>query len=90
MNKKELVAAVAAGADLSVGDAGAAVDAVIETVTKTLQNGDDVRLPGFGTFKVTRRAAREGRNPATGQPMKFPATNVPKFSAGKGLKEAVN
>jgi len=90
MNKKELVAAVADGADLTKDDAGAAVDALFETIEKVLKKGDEVRIPGFGSFKVTRRSARDGINPATGKKIKIKATNVPKFQAGKGLKEAVN
>ncbi|PRD41534.1 DNA-binding protein HU [Phyllobacterium phragmitis] len=90
MNKNELVAAVAEKAGLTKTDAASAVDAVIESVTGTLKSGDDVRLPGFGVFSVSHRAASTGRNPSTGKEVAIPARNVPKFSAGKGLKDAVN
>ncbi|NND61290.1 MAG: HU family DNA-binding protein [Gammaproteobacteria bacterium] len=90
MNKAELVEAVAAQADLSKTDAGDAVEAVFDTITKALSKGDNVALVGFGTFTVKRRAARTGRNPRTGEPLQIPATNAPGFKAGKGLKDAVN
>ncbi len=90
MNKNDLVAAVAEATDLSKADAGKAVDAVFESITAALKGGDEVRLVGFGTFAVTRRAASEGRNPRTGEKIQIPASNQPKFKAGKGLKDAVN
>ena len=90
MNKNELVTAVADSAGLSKGDAQAAIEAVFDTITKELKNGGDVRLVGFGNFSVNRREASTGRNPQTGAEVKIPARNVPKFTAGKGLKEAVN
>lgn len=90
MNKNELVAAVSEKAELSKQDAGAAVDAVFETLQSTMAKGDDVRLVGFGTFSVSHRAASKGRNPSTGAEVDIPARNVPKFAAGKGLKDAVN
>ena len=90
MNKNELVAAVSEKAELSKQDAGAAVDAVFETLQATMAKGDDVRLVGFGTFSVSHRAASKGRNPSTGAEVDIPARNVPKFAAGKGLKDAVN
>ncbi len=90
MNKNELVAAVSEKAELSKQDAGAAVDAVFETLQTTMAKGDDVRLVGFGTFSVSHRAASKGRNPSTGAEVDIPARNVPKFAAGKGLKDAVN
>ena len=90
MNKNELVSAVADDAKLSKSDAQAAVDAVFGAITKELKGGGDVRLVGFGNFSVTKRAASTGRNPQTGAEVKIPARNVPKFSAGKGLKDAVN
>jgi len=90
MNKNELVAAVAEKAGLTKTDAASAVDAVIESVTATLKSGGDVRIPGFGVFSVSHRAATTGRNPSTGKEVAIPARNVPKFSAGKGLKDAVN
>ncbi|PYE89991.1 DNA-binding protein HupB [Phyllobacterium leguminum] len=90
MNKNELVAAVAEKAGLTKTDAASAVDAVLESVTGALKDGGDVRLPGFGVFSVSHRAASTGRNPSTGAEVAIPARNVPKFSAGKGLKDAVN
>ena len=90
MNKNELVAAVASGAGLSKADAGKAVDSVFDSIAGALQNGADVRLVGFGTFSVTHRKASTGRNPRTGESIQIPASNQPKFKAGKGLKDAVN
>ncbi|MEO9614593.1 MAG: HU family DNA-binding protein [Nitratireductor sp.] len=90
MNKNELVSAVAEAANLSKGDAQSAVEAVFSVITGELKKGGDVRLIGFGNFEVSRREASTGRNPQTGQPVQIPARNVPKFSAGKGLKDAVN
>lgn len=90
MNKNELVAAVAESAKLSKGDAQAAVDAVFGTITGELKRGGDVRLVGFGNFSVSKKAATTSRNPATGATVNVPARNRPKFSAGKGLKDAVN
>ena len=90
MNKNDLVASVASSAGLSKADATKAVDAVFESVTSSLKGGNEVRLVGFGTFSVTRRRASEGRNPRTGEKIQIPASNQPKFRAGKGLKDAVN
>jgi DNA-binding protein HU-beta len=90
MNKNELVSAVADAAKVSKGDAQSAVDAVFTVITNELKRGGDVRLVGFGNFSVTNRAATTGRNPQTGAEVKIPARKVPKFSAGKGLKDAVN
>lgn len=90
MNKNELVAAVAEEAGIEKGKAQAAVDAVFSVITGELKNGGDVRLVGFGNFSVSKRAASTGRNPQTGEAVKIPARTVPKFSAGKGLKDAVN
>ncbi len=90
MNKNDLIAAVADSAELSKADAGKAVDAVFEAITKALKKGDDVRLVGFGTFDVVKRAASEGRNPRTGEKIKIPASKQPKFRPGKGLKDALN
>jgi DNA-binding protein HU-beta len=90
MNKNELIAAVAGSADLSKEQAGAAVDAVIDTISGTLKDGGEVRLLGFGNFLVTHRKATTGRNPQTGEAIQIKATNVPKFKPGKGLKEKVN
>jgi DNA-binding protein HU-beta len=90
VNKTELVEAIADSADLSKAAAARALDATVETIKKTLKKGDTVSLVGFGTFKVGERAARTGRNPRTGEAIKIKAAKVPKFSAGKGLKDAVN
>ena len=91
MNKKELAAAVAEKTDMTNADAGKAVDAVFDTIQAQLKkkNGE-VRILGFGTFSVTKRAASEGRNPQTGEKIKIKASNQPKFKAGKGLKDALN
>ncbi|KAF1858143.1 hypothetical protein Lal_00010664 [Lupinus albus] len=88
MNKNELVSAVAEKAGLTKADAASAVDAVFETVQNELKSGGDIRLAGFGSFSVSRREASKGRNPSTGAEVDIPARNVPKFSAGKGLKDA--
>ena len=90
MNKNDLVAVVADNAGLSKADAAKAVDAVVDGITDALKAGDDVRLVGFGTFLVSRRAASTGRNPRTGATIQIPASNQPKFKAGKGLKDALN
>ena len=90
MNKNDLVASVAGGAGLSKADAAKAVDCVFDTITNSLSNATEVRLVGFGTFSVARRRASEGRNPRTGEKIQIPASNQPKFKAGKALKEAVN
>ena len=90
MNKTELVAAIADQAGLSKKDAEGALKAFIDAVTKELKKGGKVQLVGFGTFEVVKRAAREGVNPLTKQPMKIAASKAPKFKAGKALKEAVN
>lgn len=88
MNKKDLVAEV--GKVLGTKkEAQAAVDCVLSSITKALKKGQDVSLIGFGTFKVTKRKARKGRNPKTGEEIKIKASKVPKFVAGKALKEAV-
>ncbi len=90
MNKSELVAAIAAAADLSRKDAERALNAFTETVTEELRKGEKVQLVGFGTFEVSERAARTGRNPATGAAMMIGASKAPKFKAGKALKDAIN
>ncbi len=90
MNKNELVSAVAEEAKLSKADAQTAVEAVFSVITSELTKGGDVRLVGFGNFTVAKRAATTGRNPQTGAEVKIPARNVPKFAAGKGLKDAIN
>ena len=90
MNKKELVAAIAEKAEISKKDAEKALDAFVASVTAELKEGKKVQLVGFGTFEVSERAAREGRNPQTGETMKIAASKSPKFKAGKALKDAVN
>jgi DNA-binding protein HU-beta len=89
MNKGELIASVANKAGLKNIEATKAVEAVLETLRETLAKGDDVRLVGFGTFSVSERAAREGRNPRTGETLKIPATKVAKFKPGKELKDSL-
>jgi DNA-binding protein HU-beta len=90
VNKNDLVASVAATSKLSKADATKAVEATLGSITKALRSGNEVRLVGFGTFTVSRRAASEGRNPRTGERIKIPASKQPKFKAGKALKDAVN
>ncbi len=90
MNKNDLVATVAEMAELSKADAARAVDSVFDSITTSLKGGREVRLVGFGTFSVARRKASEGRNPRTGEKIQIPASNQPKFKAGKALKESVN
>ena len=90
MNKTELVAAMAEQADMTKKDAEKALTAFTEVVTKELAKGGKIQLVGFGTFEVSERAAREGRNPQTGATMKIAATKAPKFKAGKALKDEVN
>ena len=90
MNKNDLVAAVSDATSLSKSDAASAVESVFNTITSTLTKGEEIRLVGFGTFSVARRAASEGRNPRTGEKIQIKASNQPKFKAGKGLKDAVN
>lgn len=89
MNKNDLIAAISETSGLSKTDAGKALDATLSAITVALKAGDDVRLVGFGTFEVAERAASEGRNPRTGEPITIPASKQPKFKAGKGLKDAV-
>ena len=90
MNKTELVAAIAKNAELTKKDAEAALTAFTETVAAELKKGEKVQLVGFGTFKVTERKEREGRNPQTGAVINIPATKTPSFSAGAELKKSVN
>ncbi len=90
MNKSELVDFVAGQADISKSSAADAVDAVIDGITGALKKGDSVTFVGFGTFSVGRREARDGRNPRTGETIKIKASNLAKFKAGKGLKDALN
>ncbi|MBP5224560.1 MAG: HU family DNA-binding protein [Lachnospiraceae bacterium] len=90
MNKKELVAVVAQKAGVSKKDAEAVVNALVESVTAELKKGGKVQLVGFGTFEVSKRTARVGRNPRTNETIKIKASKAPKFKAGKALKDAVN
>ena len=90
MNKTELVDAIAKKTDLSKKDSEKALKAFIDTVADELAKGEKIQLVGFGTFEVIERAAREGRNPLTGEKMQIKASKAPKFKAGKALKEAVN
>lgn len=90
MNKTELVAAIADEAGLSKKDAEKALKAFTDVVTEELKKGEKVQLVGFGTFEVSERAAREGRNPQTGAAMKIAASKAPKFKAGKVLKDLIN
>ena len=90
MNKKELVAAVAEKTGMKKKDAVKAVEAVVGTITEAVVAGEKVQLVGFGTFEVSERAAREGRNPKTGEKMPIEASRTPKFKAGKALKDQVN
>ncbi|MCP5081886.1 MAG: HU family DNA-binding protein [Alphaproteobacteria bacterium] len=90
MNKNDLISNVASAANMSKSDAGEAVEATLNSISSELANGGEVRLVGFGTFSVSHRAASQGRNPRTGESMQIPASNNPKFKAGKALKDAVN
>jgi DNA-binding protein HU-beta len=90
VNKAELVAHVAKDSDLSKDAAEKAVDATFANIEKALRNGDAVRIVGFGNFQITQRKATTGRNPRTGEEVHIPASRVPKFRAGKALKEACN
>lgn len=90
MNKKELIDSVAQEAELTKEAAAAAVDATLDSIMHALKDGDSVRIVGFGNFEVAERKASNGRNPRTGEPLKIPASRVPKFKAGKAFKEAVN
>lgn len=90
MNKVELSAAIANETGLSKADSAAAVKAFIDVVTEELKKGGRVQLVGFGTFEVSERAAREGRNPQTGETMQIAASKAPKFKAGKALKDVLN
>ena len=90
MNKNELIAAVAASSGLSSADAAKATESVFGAITQALQRGDEVRLIGFGSFSVSNRAARQGRNPQTGATIQIAASKQPKFKAGKSLKSTLN
>ena len=89
MNKTELIAAIASKTELSKKDAEKALKAFTDVVTEELKKGEKIQLVGFGTFEVRDRAAREGKNPATGEKITIAATKVPAFKAGKALKDAV-
>lgn len=89
MNKSELIDLIAQDADLSKAAAGRALESAIANITKAVAAGDSVALVGFGTFKSSQRAAREGKNPKTGEKIAIPAATVPKFSAGAAFKSAV-
>ena len=90
MNKSELIAEIAANADLSKAAAGKALNATLEAISGALEKDDDVTLIGFGTFSVSERAARTGRNPRTGDPIDIPASKNVRFKAGKALRDVVN
>ena len=89
MNKMDLIASVAAKANMTKKDAGIAVDAVVDSIQEELSNGGKVQLVGFGTFEVHARKERIGRNPQSGEPIELPASNHPVFSAGKALKDSL-
>ena len=90
MNKTELIAAIAEKTELSRKDAEKALKAFTEVIEEELKKGEKIQLVGFGTFEVSERAAREGRNPQTGETMQIAASKSPKFKAGKSLKDAIN
>ena len=90
MNKTELIEKVAQTTEMNKVSAARAVEAALEIIANTLRSGDSVTLSGFGTFLVTNRAPRTGRNPRTGEPIPIAASKNPRFKAGKGLKDAVN
>ena len=90
MNKDDLISKVASSIGISKSEAAKSVDAVFSSITNSLKGGNEVRLVGFGTFLITNRAATTGRNPRTGESIEIPAKKVPKFRAGKSLKETVN
>ncbi len=90
MKKEELVAFVSENADITKKSAGEAINAVLEGITSALEKGDSISLIGFGSFKVVKRSAREGRNPSTGEKMQIPASKGIKFTPAAGLKERIN
>ena len=90
MNKSDLITAIATDTGLSKADSGRALDSVVSNIQKQLKRGNEVRLVGFGTFRVSQRAARTGRNPRTGATLNIPASKAPVFRAGKELKESLN
>ncbi len=89
MTKTELIDKISSDTNLSKADASITLNSVIDNISKALKKGDSVALVGFGTFDVAKRKARKGRNPQTGETIKIPANKVPKFRAGKALKEMV-
>lgn len=89
MTKTELVEALAAKCDITKAAAGRALDSLVEVIEETLKTGDKIVIPGFGSFGISERAARTGRNPKTGEPLQIAAARLPKFSAGAKLKAAV-
>ncbi|MBI5143289.1 MAG: HU family DNA-binding protein [Nitrospirae bacterium] len=89
MTKAELIDKIAADADITKAAAGKALDSLVDNVAQVLKKGDKVTLVGFGTFSVSKRAARKGRNPRTGEEIKIKASKSPKFTPGKGFKDAV-
>lgn len=90
MNKSELIDALAQKLGITKVDAKRNIEGVLEVITETLAQGDEVAVIGFGTFGITKREARTGRNPANGKPIQIPASKSPKFVAGKALKDAIN
>ena len=90
MTKNELIAVIAGKTQMTKTAAANVIEATFDAITTTLRKGDDVKIMGFGNFRVVKRAAREGRDPRTGAPVNIKASRRPRFSAGKGLKEAVN
>ncbi len=90
MNKKELIDSIADAADITRADAEKALNGTLATIAESLKKGDKVTLVGFGTFSVSKRKARTGRNPQTGKSIKIPARNIVKFKAGSKLADAVN
>ncbi len=90
MNKNELIETVVSAMNIKKTEAAMAVDTVFDAITKSLTNGKEVKIAGFGSFSVLKRAARTGRNPRTGESLKIEASKQPKFKAGKALKDAVN
>ena len=90
MNKTEIIEAMADSADISKAAAGRALDGMVEAIVNSMKQGEQVSLVGFGTFTVRERAAREGRNPQTGETIQIKASKIPSFKAGKGLKDALN
>jgi len=89
VNKSQLVDTIANETDLSKKEVTAVLESLLDTLTEEMRKGNKITLTGFGTFRTAKRAARQGRNPQTGETIQIAATTLPKFKAGKGLKEAV-